>query len=316
MKSEIYCLMDIGGTKILLLLVDEAKNILFREHYPTPKQAAPEEMIRTINRLVAEAILVIGRAPEKLSGLGVCIAALIDFEQGVIHQAPNLGWYEAVPFKQLLQQNRTCPVFLENDANAAVLGEVSYGSARGHRHVVYITISTGIGGGLYLDGKVYRGSRGFAGEIGHLKPFGKGRLCGCGGMDCLEAWASGEAIARNASELWAGKESAGGKATTAWVFEQALAGNPPAGDILAQAIEAISTGLANLVTLLNPTCLVIGGGVVNDRYYILEQIRARIYELAIAPAVKVSPVKIAAAQLGREAGVWGMYALMCSAEAC
>jgi glucokinase len=305
--------VDIGGTKILLLLVDEDRNILFRERYPTPKQAEPEEMIRTINSLVSAAIVHSGYTPEGLAGLGVCIAAMVDFEQGVIHQAPNLGWHEAVPFKHLLEQNRACPVFMENDANAAVLGEVSYGSARGHRHVVYITISTGIGGGLYLDGKVFRGSRGFAGEIGHIKPFGKGRRCGCGGMDCLECWASGEAIARNAVEMWAGNESAGGKATTAWVFEQALAGNPLAGDILAQAVEAISTGLANLVTVLNPSCLVIGGGVVNDRSYILEQIRARVYELAIAPAVKVSPVEITAAQLGREAGVWGMYALICSA---
>lgn len=312
MSKKIYCAVDVGGTKILLLLIDANRKVLFKERFSTPSQAPPEEMIRVINRYIAAAVAQTDCTVQNLAGVGVCIAALVDYENGLIHQAPNLGWYGPVPFKEYLQQSWDCPVYLDNDANAAVLGEVSFGSARGHRNAIYITISTGIGGGLYLDGRVYRGSSGFAGEAGHIKPFGSGRRCGCGGMDCLEVWASGEAISRNAKILWEEQEGERGPITTAWVFDQAQAGNPLAGMILEQALQAFSTGLANLITLLNPSCLVIGGGVIAGREDFLEQIRARVFEIAIAPAVNVSPVEIKLARLESEAGVWGMYSLMLS----
>ncbi len=313
MPDKIYCAIDIGGTKILLYLIDRAEKVLHKERFPTPAQCTPEQMIELINRSTAASLARVGLSSTDLAGLGVCIAALLDYEKGVVHQAPNLGWHTAVPFREMLQQNWGCPVYLDNDANAAVLGEVAYGAARGHRNAIYITISTGIGGGLYLDGKVFRGSTGFAGEVGHIKPFGKGRRCGCGGMDCLEAWASGESIARIAKELWDEKEQ-GGAITTAWVFDQAQGGNSLAQNIIEQALQNISTGLANLVTLLNPSCLVIGGGVAVSREDFLEQIRARIREIAVAPAVQISTVEIKAAQLGPEAGIWGIYYLMRSPD--
>jgi glucokinase len=310
MSEQVYCTVDVGGTKILLLLIDGDKNVLHRERFSTPAEVSPEEMVRVISRSAAAALIQKGFAADKITGLGVCIAALVDYERGLLHQAPNLGWYGPVHFQELLQQNWLCPVYLDNDANAAVMGEVSFGSARGHRDVIYITISTGIGGGLYLDGKVFRGSNGFAGEVGHIKPFGSGRRCRCGGMDCLETWASGEAIARNAKTLWEDLDPEHGPINTAWVFEQARAGNPLARSIIDQALQAISTGLANLVTLLNPSCLVIGGGVIAGRDDFLAQIRDRVQQIAIAPAVSASPLEITAAQLESEAGVWGMYSFM------
>lgn len=309
MNQTVYCCVDVGGTKILLLLIDGDRKVLYRAKSPTPAQASPAVMAGAINDAIRDGLAETGLAEQSLSGIGVCIAALINFDRGEIFQSPNLGWYEPVPFRELLMKNRTCPVFLENDANAAVLGEVAYGAARGHRTAIYITISTGIGGGLYLDGKIYRGSMGFAGEVGHIKPFGKGRKCGCGGLDCLETWASGGAIARNARLLWE-EDRPGGGITTAWVFDQAQAGNNLARSIIEHALDDISTGLANLVTLLNPSCLVIGGGVVGNRADFLEQIRVKIKQSAVAPAVKYTPLEVTAAQLEPEAGIWGMYALM------
>jgi len=294
----------------LLLLVDNTKNVLFNKRFPTPLSATPEEIIAQINCYATEAFTQTGYTPDNLSGLGVCIAALVDYENGLIYQAPNLGWHDVVPFKSLLQKSWACPVYLDNDANAAVLGEATYGSARGHRNAIYITISTGIGGGLLLDGRVFRGSSGFAGEVGHMKSFGTGRRCGCGGMDCLEAWASGEAIARNARELITVNGAEINAPTTAQVFVMAQSGNQSARIILDEALQSISTGLANLVTILNPTCVVIGGGVVSNRADYLEQIRNRVQALAVSQAVKVTQVKITAPLLGPEAGVWGMYALM------
>jgi glucokinase len=309
-KENIYCCVDVGGTKILILLIDGERRVLYRDRILTPTGATPEAMVEAISGAIASGLAGCGLSQSSLAGIGLCIAGLVDFTRGEIYQAPNLGWYSPVPLRGLLQGIWPCPAYLENDANAAILGEVAFGAARGHRDAAYITISTGIGGGLFLDGKIYRGSRGFAGEIGHTKPFGKGRPCGCGGFDCLEAWASGLSISRSAQMIWDERTAENGEITTAWVFDQARAGNALARTIIAHALDDIGTGLANLVTLLNPSCLVIGGGVAGNRADFLAQIRDKIYEKAIHPSVKEAPVVVAAAQLEPEAGVWGMYALM------
>ncbi len=311
MINKIYAAADVGGTKILLLLVGPDRKVILRRKLPTPVRATPEMVVQALDGALSGALKEAGAESRSLAGLGVCIAALLDFEKGVIHEAPNLDWHEPVPFRSLLQDRCGCPVYLDNDTNAAVLGEVTYGAARGHRHAAYITISTGIGGGLYLDGKIYRGSGGFAGEIGHIKRFGKGRRCGCGGLDCLEAWASGEGVARSARSLWDEREPGVGPLDTAAVFDLAAAGNSLAGSIIERATDDIGTALANLVTLLNPSCLVIGGGVARHRPALIAALQAKINEIAVPPAVKVSQVEVVAARLEPEAGAWGMYAAMC-----
>lgn len=306
MEHSVYAVADVGGTKILLLLLGPAGNVLLRRRLPTPPEAAPELLINTLNEAIDKALRESGRDRSSLEGMGVCIAALLNFEEGIIYESPNLNWHDPVPFRRLVQERYSCPVYLENDTNAAVLGEVEYGAARGRRHAAYITISTGIGAGLFLDGKIYRGSGGFAGELGHIKRFGKGRLCGCGGYDCLEAWASGEGIARSARTLWGD----GGLVNTASVFDMAEAGDALAKSIVENAVEDIGTGLANLVTLLNPECLVVGGAVARHRPAILELLQSKINELAVPPTVKISRVKVVPAELEPEAGAWGMFAMM------
>lgn len=310
MDKEVYCTVDVGGTKILIMLVNRQRKIIFRERYNTPSGATPDKIAEGINKSVSTALAQQGIAKSSMAGLGICIAALVNYDKGLIYQAPNLGWYGTVAFREMIQeQGWDCPIILENDANAAVLGEVTYGAARGHKNAIFITISTGIGGGLFLDGKIFRGSSGFAGEIGHLKPFGKGRRCSCGGMDCLEAWASGTAVACNARLLWEG-EDVEADITTAWVFDQARAGNPRARNLVDQALFHISTGLSNLITMLNPSCLVIGGGVVRERADILAQLRSKIRKKAIAPSVAISSVDIVPAELEPESGAWGIFSLM------
>lgn len=298
----------------MLLLFDETGEVLFRRRFPTPAKVSPETAARAIKGAVDDALAGAGVERRSLAGIGVCVAALINFERGEIFEAPNLDWHEPVPFREMLGRMFSCPVCLDNDANAAVLGEAVYGAARGHRNAAYITVSTGIGGGLFLDGKVYRGAMGFAGEVGHTKPFGRGRKCGCGGPDCLEAWASGGAIARNAALLWEHGPKESEPVTTAWVFDQAEAGNTLARKIIDESLKAIGTGLANLVTLLNPTCLVIGGGVTGNRPNFLERLREEIFRAAIAPAVLNTPLEVTAAKLEPESGAWGMYALISKAE--
>ncbi len=311
MTEKIYCSVDIGGSKILLLLIDNEGRVLFKKKTATPKPEEPAAIVATIDSLIKDAFS--GDSAQSLrkpAGVGVCIAGFVDHRIGLVHQSPNLHWESPVPMGKLLEEALECPVLIENDANAAVLGEVFYGSAQGHRDVIYVTISTGIGGGLFLDGRLYRGSNGFAGEIGHIKPFGKGRPCKCGGNDCLEAWASGNAISRNAALLWDEKDLEGIKISTSWVFEQSASGNQLAKTIIDHAVENIGRGLSNLVNLFNPSCLVIGGGVAGSRPGFLEKVAAQIKAEAIRPAVEITPFKVYAAKLEPEAGIWGMYALL------
>lgn len=311
MSAPLYAAVDVGGTKILLLLAGEERRLVLRRLLPTPERAAPEAVVETIAGALYGALQERGLSPRSLAGLGVCIAALLNFESGVIYESPNLDWHEPVPFRELLQQRFDCPVYLDNDCNAAILGEVTYGAARGHRDAVYVTISTGIGAGLYLDGRIYRGSGGFAGEFGHVKRFGKGRRCGCGSYDCLEAWASGKGIARSAGVLWDADDPAAGLLNTAAIFDRAAAGDPLAATIIGQAVEDTGIALANLVTLLNPSCIVIGGGVARNRPALIGRIREELERYAVAPAVKTTPLEVAAAQLEPEAGAWGIYVMCC-----
>jgi glucokinase len=311
MKSKLYCTVDIGGTKILLLLINEDGSVLFREKIATPKPEEPSAVVDVVRVLLNKALLTIdSRHGTSLSGIGVCIAGFVDHNRGLVHQSPNLNWHRPVALGDLLSEAFSAPVLIENDANAAVLGEVFYGAAMGHRDVIYVTISTGIGGGLFLNGQLYRGSNGFAGEIGHIKPFGKGRSCKCGSFDCLETWASGSAIARSAKSLWNKEDLDSAEITTAAVFNEADRGNNLAQNIIEHALENTGRGLSNLVNLFNPACIVIGGGVAGARPEYLFKIASIIKKEAIRPSVEVTPLKIVAAKLEPEAGIWGMFALM------
>ncbi|MGM0653704.1 MAG: ROK family protein [Bacillota bacterium] len=311
MKDDLYCLVDIGGTKILLIVMDEAENIIFREKRATPKPEEPEAVINVIKELLAEANKKYGYRPEKKpKAIGVCIAGFLDHRKGLVYQSPNLHWDEPVHFAQIMSQQLDCPVFIENDANAAVVGEVFYGAAKGHRNAVYVTISTGIGGGLFLDGRLYRGHSGFAGEIGHIKPFGKGRTCNCGGHDCFERWASGTGIKLSAKTLWSENEISPDSLNAKWIFEQAEKGNTLAKNIVDYTMEITGTGLANLVNLFNPSCIVIGGGVAANSIKYCSGITKVIKREAIRPSVDITPLEIVPSHLEPDAGLWGMYALL------
>jgi len=311
MKNNIYCLVDIGGTKILMLLIDSEGRVLFRKKKATPKPTPPEALVDTIRSLLSDARKENRNISDlKPAGLGTCIAGFIEAEKGVVHQSPNLNWVEPVYFKEILESEFACPVVIENDANAAVLGEVYYGAAKGHNNVIYVTISTGIGGGLFLNGRLYRGSAGFAGEIGHIKAFGSGRRCKCGGDDCLEIWASGSSIASSAKLLWDDNEEEDGPITTEWVFKQADQGNELAAAIINDAVVKTGRGLSNLITLLNPSCIVIGGGVIANRPDYLALVKKQMRKEAIRPSVEISSVDVVIAILEPESGIWGMYALL------
>ncbi len=311
MDEKYYCSIDIGGTKILMLLLSKEGKVLFKEKCATPVPKLPEAIIDAIKGLLERGNEIAGfDAGNKPAGIGLCIAGFIEHHKGIVHQSPNLDWQKPVAICRMLEDVIGCPVIIENDANAAVLGEAHYGAAIGHRNVIYVTISTGIGGGLFLDGRLYRGSNGFAGEIGHIKPFGRGRTCKCGGSNCLEAWASGTGISHSAEELWDKDEVYNDHITAEEVFKMTDEGNTLALEIVNSAAEKIGYGLANLVNLFNPTCIVIGGGIAGNRADFMKQVKKKTMDEAIYPSVNITKLFLKPAKLEPEAGIWGMFSLL------
>ena len=251
-------------------------------------------------------------APSQLGGISVAAAGVIDAERGLITVSPNLpGWCD-VPLRDIIGERYGVDAFLVNDASAAVLGEHRFGAGRTVSHLVMLTLGTGIGGGIIINGELYGGACGSAGEIGHMMIDVDGPECACGNRGCLEALASGTAVARDAIKRidQGGKsclvEMVGGKLegiTAEKVGEAARNGDSLARDVLARTAHYLGVGMVNLVNIFNPEMIILGGGM------------ARLGDLLIGPARRVVAEKafkissqaahIVAAQLGDKAGVYG-----------
>jgi glucokinase len=306
--------IDLGGTKIRACVVDAAGTILGEDVRPTE---ADGSFTPVLDRMVAstlEAVNASGIAASDLVAVGVTAPAPIDFERGILYQAPNLPGWDAVPLPSLLRERLRLPTVLENDANAAAYGEYRYGAGQGFRHLLYMTISTGIGGGLVLNGQVYRGADGAAGEVGHVTVDDDGPPHNCGMVGCLEVMASGTAIARLAAEAVAAGRSealaraaAAGELTAEDVDAAADAGDPVAREILARAGHYLGVGLAGYINIFNPEAIILGGGVTRIGLHLLEPAvslaRQRAFRL---PA---STVQFKRAALEGRAEVVGVAAL-------
>jgi len=283
--------VDIGGTKSAVVLGEADGTILARRAEPTQAEAGPEVIL---TRLIAMARELIREATHdsrsRLEGIGISCGGPLDTKTGLVHSPPNLPGWNAVPVRALFE--RAFPglqVVLENDANATALAEWRYGAGRGTQNMIFLTMGTGIGGGLILDGRLYRGTNDLAGEVGHQTILLNGPLCGCGKRGCLEALASGPAIARLAREsLHYGRgkrlvEIAGGKPaciTAQHVVEAAKERDPFSQNILAEVGTYMGVGLANLIQILNPERIVLGTIAVHAGDLLLEPIRQAVAEYA------------------------------------
>ncbi|MGI5838530.1 MAG: ROK family protein [bacterium] len=304
--------VDIGGSKIALGLGDFAGTLRERREFPTP--AEPNPATERIAAQIMDMLAAAGTGPGALAGIGLGCAGPLDQEAGTVLNAPNLPRWANFPLRGAVAGWFDCPVWLENDANAAALGEHRFGSGQGFADMVYVTLSTGIGGGIIINNQLLRGQGGGAGEIGHMTILPDGPLCNCGNRGCLEALASGPAIARRARErLAAGGSSrlyemAGGDPaaiTSKTVAAAAAAGDRLAGEILAETIEYIGIGLGNVVTMLNPEAVIIGGGVAKIGRYLLagaREIIGRRVRLVPPPAVLPSG-------LDGDVGIYGALSL-------
>jgi len=301
---------DLGGTKVLAALVDTDGTVLAEQREPSPE--TPEEFVHLAGRLVGELTRTGGVA----SAVGVGAAGLVD-HNGTVRFAPNMAGFVEVPLRSMLGDALGLPVVVDNDANVAALGEVRHGAARGARDALVVTLGTGIGGGIILDGHLYRGAHGYAAEIGHITVSTADTVCACGESGHWEAIASGSALGRIGRE-WAKRgeapsilAAAGGEVeaiTGHHVGDAAVAGAADARKVIDEFAVNVAIGLAALTNVLDPETIVIGGGLVELGDTLLVPVRAAFLERVEAAAHR-EPVSIVPAALGEQAGVVGAAAL-------
>jgi glucokinase len=307
--------VDVGGTKIAAALISGAGEILAREYRPTCASRGPEAVIERILGAIDRLISKAGIPPSQLAAIGIAAAGALDVERGLVTASPNLPGWRDVPLRDIVQSRQKVTTFIINDANAAALGEHYFGAGRGTRHMIFLTVSTGIGGGIILNGQLYSGASGAAGEIGHMTIDADGPPCKCGNRGCLEALASGWAIAEDAlSRIQQGEKSrvmelTRGKlenVTAQVVHSAAQQGDPLAQEVIRKAARFLGVGLANLVNIFNPERIVVGGGVARMGEMLLEPAREVVAERAFTLLVRRA--SIVAGELGDDAGVLGAAA--------
>jgi len=307
--------VDLGGTKILTAVANSQGKMLSRDHSITPAQKGHKAVIQSILESVHRAL---GRADVAISDLivvGVGAPGLLNPETGILFTSPNLPGWRDVPLRDIIQEKLGKKTFLINDANAAALGEFYFGAARGARNFIYITISTGIGGGIVIDGKIYSGAIGAAGEVGHMTVDDDGPICNCGNRGCWETLASGTALAREARHrIEEGVrtsilEYADGdveKVNPQVINSAARQGDSLAKELIGRTGYYVGVGLANLVNIFNPELIVIGGGLSNIGDMLFEPAFKVAGERAYREAFQA--VRFASAELGRNSGVLGAAA--------
>jgi glucokinase len=307
--------IDLGGSKILTAVVDSNGEILSSDRRATPAAEGPEATIQVMLDSIKQTIDRAGIKAAELDAICIGAPGLSNPETGVVFTSPNLPKWADVPLKNIIEDKTGIKTFLINDANAAAIGEMYFGAARGARNFVYVTISTGIGGGIVIDGEIYAGSLGTAGEIGHMTIDTNGPNCNCGNTGCWETLASGTALAREAKRrIEEGArtlilEYAGGnieKVNAEIVHKAAQQGDTLANELIAQTSYYIGVGLTNLINIFNPELIVIGGGLSNIGDMLLEP----AYKVAGERAYKVAfdSMRFARAELDKNSGVVGAAA--------
>ena len=305
---------DLGGTHLRAATVDARGQIHFRSKQNTPQGTDPNEIVAAIVNAVGEYKTESGangtenKGINGLTAISVVVPGTVNVDTGTVVKAPNLPCLDGFPLAAALTNELGLPAILENDANAAAVGEMWQGAARGCRTIICVTLGTGVGGGIILDGELWRGVDGAAAEIGHMcvDPFG-GVACTCGSRGCLEVFASATAIVRmtrEASPRYPDSVLHNVRALTAEaIFEAGLQGDELALEIFRRMGVYLGIGLANLINILNPEMIVIGGGVVNGwdlfEKHMMHQVEERAFPLLAAR------VKIVRAKCGDDAGLLG-----------
>jgi glucokinase len=304
--------VDLGGTKYIAAVIGPGGKVLSRVYCPTLSHEGPAKIIERLVTSVNQAVKKAGLKLRDTGGVGVAVAGIIDIKRGLITEAPNLPRWRNILLRDLLKDEFKIPVFVLNDASAAALGEHRLGAGRGLDNLIYMTVSTGIGGGMIINGELYNGTDGSAAEVGHMIIQVDGPLCHCGQYGCLEAMASGTAIARMAEERlrsgWMSMLSRMVKKgkpniTAEDVAAAAVKGDALASQVIDDAAAYLGVGMANLVNLFNPQMIVVGGGVSAMGERLLRPARKSLKLHAFK--LPAGTVRVVRSALGADSGLMG-----------
>ena len=303
--------VDIGGTNMSAAVINRANsNIHYKETIETLAAQGSEDGMKRLGDLIARVIQGAAISLEAIAGIGIGCTGPVDTERGLVQNPYTLPTWDDLPIVEILTNLFRKPTLLLNDAHAAALGEYHVGAGRGTRNMIYITVSTGIGGGLILNGQLYRGKGLTAGEVGHQSLAYDGRPCYCGARGCWEMYASGPAIAQTAQEritpdslIWSLVDGKPETISARIVGEAAASGDALALDILHEAGMYLGVGIANLINILAPERIVIGGGVMQSHAFIFPAIYEALGKQKFL--VAADDIRIIRAELGLNAGVVG-----------
>ena len=294
--------IDVGGTNVKIALVNDKGEIIYSNSVPTRAEMGYEYTVNNIKQAIHDLLKETKLSTKDIEGIGFGFPGQVDYKAGIVRNAPNIpGWVE-VPIAKLIEDEFKIPTRVDNDVRCAALGELNYGAGKGCENLICITVGTGIGSGLIVNGKLVRGASNAAGEIGHIKlQINDGPICGCGDTGCLEAFASGPSIVAMAEDYIRGgkstkfREMANGGAITPYIVcEAAKAGDP--------------VGMASVVNLLNPEKIIVGGGVADAGDLLLQPLTETLKKRAMK--IAGSAVEVVPAQLGNTAGVIGASLLI------
>ncbi len=316
MNQKIAIGVDIGGTSVKLGIVSAKGRVLASSSFLTEKTKSRKKQLET---LAAHILELIRRARDKnfrVLGLGIGAPGPIDVEKGFVHFFPNIPGWKSTPLKKILQKKLKLPVFIDNDANAMALGEFLFGAGRGAKNIVALTLGTGIGGGLVMDGKLFHGPAYSAAEIGHLVINENGPQCGCGSRGCIETYVgNGYFVKEVQRRLKAGQKSVlkswlrkKAKLTPLLVAQAARKGDRFSREIWRETGEHLGTALTGLVNILNPEKIILGGGIAQNGKFLFHPVVKTLQKKAFPIAAR--SVKVVRAALGVDAGLIGAAALV------
>jgi len=319
MSKDYYIGIDIGGTKVLSALADSEGKIINKAQNPTEADKGEDVIISNIEDSIERVIKNSKIGKEEVKRIGVGSPGPLDLNKGVIIENSNLAWTN-VPIVEILEDITGIEVILENDANAAALGENQFGAGQAADHMVYLTISTGIGGGIIINRKIFHGGKGNAGEVGHMTLIPDSDYqCGCGNYGCFEAVASGTAIARRGREsitahqdslIYEYSEGNPDVVDAPLIAAAAREGDQEAIRIFKLTGQLLGVGIANVVNLFDPEIILLGGGVMHAQDLFMDELKASLKERALKPNLKKLQLKDA--KLGKDTGVKGAIAVaMC-----
>lgn len=316
-KEKVIVGIDLGGTGIKIGVLDTDYNILKQTAIATNADRPSEQIIADMGNTAAELLKLFGYEKTDCLGVGVGSPGTIDSQNGVVLYSNNIRW-ENVPLAQELKKYIDVPVFVNNDANCAALGEVAKGAAKGCKNALFLTLGTGVGGGIVLNGRIFEGGHAGGAELGHIRIRSNGRRCTCGRLDCLEAYASASALIKDAKEmakehkesmLW---ELCGGnleQMNAKIPFDAADADDACGKTLITNYVEYLADGITDLVNIFRPDKVVLGGGVCAQKEKLTKPLTRYMRENCFGGGIAYLP-EIVIAENGNDAGIIGAASLV------